>query len=151
MYFYSQSQKRWIHCDCCENAFDTPLMYETGWGKKETYCIALSETEVQDVTWRYTREPEKVIARREFLCRPSWLNSVLLKLTNSLQEKLSPEKRKFLIDRRIAEMVDFVWLPGFSKGVKEDELKGRVSGAVNWKLSRNEMPEVGSKSGNSLQ
>jgi peptide-N4-(N-acetyl-beta-glucosaminyl)asparagine amidase len=39
--------------DSCENAFDTPLMYEKGWGKKYAYVFANSKDETVDVTRRY--------------------------------------------------------------------------------------------------
>lgn len=44
---YSQSQRRWLHCDPCENACDTPLLYEMGWGKKLSYIFAFSKDQVQ--------------------------------------------------------------------------------------------------------
>lgn len=30
---YVENDKRWIHLDSCENAYDKPLIYERGWGK----------------------------------------------------------------------------------------------------------------------
>ena len=32
--------------DSCENAFDSPLMYSNGWGKKLTYVVACSRNDV---------------------------------------------------------------------------------------------------------
>jgi peptide-N4-(N-acetyl-beta-glucosaminyl)asparagine amidase len=50
---YIQDEKRWVHMDPCEDAYDTPLMYEKGWGKKLSYVIAFSNCEIVDVTNRY--------------------------------------------------------------------------------------------------
>lgn len=44
---YSLSQRRWLHCDSCENGCDNPLLYEVGWGTKLAYVLAFSKDQVR--------------------------------------------------------------------------------------------------------
>jgi peptide-N4-(N-acetyl-beta-glucosaminyl)asparagine amidase len=50
---FIEETQRWTHMDSCENAYDTPLLYEGGWGKKLSYIFAVSKDEIVDVTPRY--------------------------------------------------------------------------------------------------
>uniref|UniRef100_A0A8C6TQZ2 Peptide-N(4)-(N-acetyl-beta-glucosaminyl)asparagine amidase n=1 Tax=Neogobius melanostomus TaxID=47308 RepID=A0A8C6TQZ2_9GOBI len=81
---YSPSQRRWLHCDSCENTCDKPLLYEVGWGKKLSYILAFSRDQVVDVTWRYSCKHPEVLSRRTKV-QEAWL----LHTINSLNSTTS--------------------------------------------------------------
>lgn len=130
---WSESQKRWLHCDACENRCDKPLMYEAGWGKKLTYVLAFSCEDIQDVTWRYSRTHAEVRARRN-QCREDWLVGVIVKLRAERQQGLSDARKMLLAERTIREMAELVSV----KEVGEGEMEGRESGSLAWRTARGE-------------
>jgi peptide-N4-(N-acetyl-beta-glucosaminyl)asparagine amidase len=48
--YFSSALARWVHVDACEEAWDTPLLYEGGWGKELAYVFGCSRHGVTDVT-----------------------------------------------------------------------------------------------------
>jgi peptide-N4-(N-acetyl-beta-glucosaminyl)asparagine amidase len=104
---YSGSQRRWLHCDPCENVCDSPLMYESGWGKKLSYVMAYSKDEVQDVTWRYSCRHQEVLSRRTE-CNESELLVTIMQLRQERQEDMSDARKLYLNRRLLAELVEFL-------------------------------------------
>ncbi|KAI7798934.1 peptide-N(4)-(N-acetyl-beta-glucosaminyl)asparagine amidase-like [Triplophysa rosa] len=130
---YSQSQRRWLHCDPCENACDKPLLYEVGWGKKLSYILAFSKDQVVDVTWRYSCKHSEVLSRRTQVSE-TWLLRTLNNLNASRQQSLGPERKKQLLERLLVELVEFI----SPKTPKSGELGGRITGSLAWRAARGE-------------
>ncbi|CAG11669.1 unnamed protein product [Tetraodon nigroviridis] len=104
---YSVCQRRWLHCDSCENVCDKPLLYEAGWGKKLSYVLAFSKDQVVDVTWRYSCKHPEVLARRTRV-QEAWLMHTINGLNASRQQPLSPDRRRELTERLLVELVQFI-------------------------------------------
>lgn len=145
---WSLAQKRWIHADPCENVMDQPLMYEKGWNKKLSYVIAYSKDEIQDVTWRYTRNPEAVRKKRN-LCSESSLVAFILELTRQRLHSQSSVRKEYVTKRRLLELVDMLPAPPGCKKIERNEnfeYEGRSSGSLAWRMARGETQVTSQKS-----
>lgn len=142
---FSDSAQRWIHVDSCEAAVDSPLMYETGWGKKLTYCIGFARDHVVDVTRRYTKKFEKELLPRRTACKEEELKHALsaldeFALERSLVQYTAQQiamRRKHMEHRASEEKAQFE--VGSVKALKPEEEVGRTSGDAAWREQRGEL------------
>ena len=133
--FYNEEEKRWIHIDSCEEAYDTPLVYEQGWGRVMTFIVATSDEEIVDVTPRYVKDWTIVKERRSDTMENS-LKSVINQINNDLYKNLSEEEKDKLKERRIKEKEECDTKTGI---VSEEEKLPRQSGSEEWKKERGEI------------
>ena len=137
---YSKAEKRWLHADPCEVILDKPLVYEKGWGKKLSYCIATSKDEVQDVSARYstasTDQEKAALKSRRNEVREDWLTKTLVSLSEQYQERYDENEKKRLRERRLMEVIELMSPP--KREIAGEELKGRQTGSLEWRISRGE-------------
>lgn len=88
--------------DPCENAFDTPKLYEKGWGKKLTYVLSFSNVEVVDTTPRYILNKALNRTRRD-LVPEMWLATTIESLRLDLCSQLPPGERAKQVAKHRAE------------------------------------------------
>lgn len=77
---------KWVHADPSEGVLDSPLMYETGWGKKLTMIFAFTPWSVEHVTKRYTAKYDETVQRR--LVSDDRLNEVVAAANHRLKYEL---------------------------------------------------------------
>lgn len=130
---YNHQKKRWIHIDPSENVFDSPLMYEHGWKRKLEYVIGFSKDDIQDVTWRYSNKHQELHGRRK-LCTEKELIGALMELRQKRQSTVTAARKKFSTLRTLSELSELLII----REPTEDELKGRSSGSLSWRLGRGE-------------
>ena len=135
---YSNSRSRWLHCDPCENICDKPLLYESGWGKKLTYVMAVSKDEVQDVTWRYSAKHQELLSRRR-LCRETWLRQTIHSMWKRQISTLPQERQKELWTRLLCELTEFICIKA-----GDENLPGRSTGSLAWRQARGELGDSAS-------
>jgi Transglutaminase-like superfamily/Amino-terminal Zinc-binding domain of ubiquitin ligase E3A len=139
---FSEHENRWIHCEA--PAFDTPLKYENGWKKKLTYVLGFNFKEVVDVTRRYTRQWQQVLERRT-LVPEGWLSDTLANCRTTLAQRLSSEAVATLQAHQVAEAKELAALTdpqtteSTTSAIQPEELKGRDTGSMEWRLSRGEV------------
>ncbi|XP_058463159.1 peptide-N(4)-(N-acetyl-beta-glucosaminyl)asparagine amidase [Malaya genurostris] len=130
---YSIRKRRWIHVDPCENAIDSPLMYEHGWKKEISYVFAFSHEDIQDVTWRYSNM-HNIVRKRRNICTEKELLDTILKLRTKRRGNVSEARLKYLRKRTLDECLQLL----NTRPPTQAELEGRSSGSLEWRLQRGE-------------
>mmetsp|Transcript_4245 Transcript_4245/g.10277 ORF Transcript_4245/g.10277 Transcript_4245/m.10277 type:complete len:398 (-) Transcript_4245:704-1897(-) len=140
--YFSPAKGRWVHLDPCEAAYDKPLLYEAGWGKKLSYAIAFSKDSVTDVTRRYTSDFASLVPRRTEAPEPVVL-ALTAVLTQGLRRGMGAEQLQALHRRDLAEAEELAGGPAAPRG----PLPGRQTGTEEWRRARGEMGSAGGKDG----
>lgn len=115
------------------------MLYEQGWGKKLTYCIAYGDHEIKDVTWKYTLDIMQLIPRRT-LAGEAALICYLENSSNSLKSGCSDsliQEFKIRDEYESKERQDTI-LKSHPR-LDWNNLRGRESGSIEWKTARGEM------------
>ncbi|KAK9846350.1 hypothetical protein WJX81_002052 [Elliptochloris bilobata] len=136
--YWSAAQQRWVHLDPCEGAFDKPLLYEAGWGKRPAYALAAAATGVADVTRRYTTAYAEALSRRA-LCPEAELAGACVQVNARLRAALPAERRAALEERDRWEEaeLDSRQRRG-AHGAELTGLPGRQTGSAEWVQQRGE-------------
>ena len=78
---------QWVHMDPCEASVNEPLIYE-GWGKNQTYILSFSDTDVEDVTAKYTTKfNETLLRRQDDDVNTTFIEERLIRIRQQLREK----------------------------------------------------------------
>ncbi|KAJ9102987.1 hypothetical protein QFC19_004544 [Naganishia cerealis] len=145
--YWSASAQRWIHMDPSEGSADQPLVYDLGWGKKQSYCIAFGPTGGKDVTRGYVSDWEDVggCQERRTLWMEDDLNDMIKRFTDERRSKLQLHQAPWLPSVNELEHQDVKeedYLADYRKRVadaKKHAFDGRSSGTLDWRAQRKEI------------
>ena len=124
--------------DACEAAWDTPLLYEQGWGKRLAYVVAVSAREgAVDVTPRYVLRWPETLQRRN-LVPEAWLQRVTGESAMRAAAARPPHLRDAAVQRLREELAELQSLRSSGSSASGQELPGRQSGSRAWVEARGE-------------
>ena len=142
--FYNEEEKRWIHIDSCEEAYDTPLVYEQGWGRVMTFILGLSDDGLVEVTPRYVKD-WKIVNERRSEKMIIKLQKIMEDVNKKMSIGVSEEEKKKREERRKTEIESFetkikkdLYGEGENGTVNDAEKLGRQSGSLEWRKQRGE-------------
>lgn len=128
--------------DSCEGIINKPSMYESGWGKKLSYILAISLDEVVDVTPRYTRNWNNTdfAARRREVCSSEAVSAqIVAQCSQRLRQGASKSSKARFEELRRMEHAALEGFKAVSVWTEEEKHgRGRISGSLQWRLSRQE-------------
>lgn len=138
----------WIMADACEGLIDKASMYEDGWGKDLSFVIGVTTDSVVDVTPRYTRKwfSPDFQARRRGVCSSEEQSQRIVKQFNTKVQQSSSKNRQEELNRRLEREQRL--LSANQQATEWTDLEkhgqGRISGSLQWKLSRKEAGDLSS-------
>lgn len=142
--------KRWVHLDSCECARDQHLLYDKGWGKKQSYVLAFSTegrilisvlmllidpiSGAQDVSKAYIQDWQAALLRRSRIDEQD-LQQFLEDVTTRRRSGLTPEA---IAQLREDDKTQRLFVDGNLGHGDEESLQARQSGTAEWKAARGE-------------
>ena len=148
--FYNEEEQRWIHLDSCEEAYDTPLVYEQGWGRVMTFILGMSDDGLVEVTPRYVKD-WKIIKERRSEKMEIKLKKIMEEVNKRMVININPQEKKNIENRRKSEIKMFEEKIKKDLGenlensednkndnIKDEEKIGRRSGSLEWRKNRGE-------------
>lgn len=120
--------------DSCECARDQHLLYDVGWGKKQSYVLAFSTEGAQDVSRAYIKDFDAALQRRTRHTEQE-LAAILEAVTTRRRNGLSKER---LAELQKEDEGENKFLRGEVSSSPETELGPRESGTEEWKAARGE-------------
>ena len=132
----------WVMADSCEGLIDKAAMYEDGWGKKLSYQLGVTIDSVMDVSPRYTRQwlnPEYQERRRQICSSESTGEMLIAQCRGILRQGLSKTRFDDLDRRTNVEQTHLNKLKTLGAWTNDEKHgRGRISGSLQWKVSRQE-------------
>jgi len=83
---------------------DSPLMYQHGWKRHIDYVLAYSRDDIQDVTWRYTNDHQKILQLRK-LCTEKEMVQALVEIRTKRRRNCTAERKILLGQLNMREVI----------------------------------------------